>query len=281
MQSGPRVANDTPAAAALYVARLHTILWGQITLSILLVCPFTGSNVLQRFATDQVWVGGLAPMILLFIFACIPGARNQYPGYWVSMPISNLSEAFALAMTAGVSRTPVFLIALTIVWMVVGLFVLHGWYVARTLRLRQDACTEMITMRGRGQWGSGRGGWSPALLMLIGWGGSLACMFVMLNPWVVYPECLDGLVIGSDAAVFRISVSRADVLIATLVAVVFLFNTIAETYWSTMWFTSGEYVVGSFSLFVGIFSLLQVIVWLGTSYVQVVRQFGDRPVGRP
>jgi len=120
-----------------------------------------------------------------------------------------------------------------------------------------------------------RNGWSTAVMLGIGW----LTLAVALSIWfiVLFAVGTDDPVLGQVISIntnhtsflpldaskpVSLHVSSDDIWLALAFALVFMHYIVATIYWSSLDFAFDEFVVGSFSLFASLFSLLELGVWL-------------------
>jgi hypothetical protein len=233
----PVVATEHPRVLSEYVHRIHLILCTQLMVVIALVIPFTYVDTWQQFALSYPWIGVAPTTMLAVVFMLIPESRMVYPGNWIGLGISTICEAMAIGITAGASNSRVVLVSLSMV--LVGCL----------------GCAARHPIRSCIQYH--RGGvvsWSPAVLIALSWGLSILSAPVLYQTLGMYDPTL----------------TMEVLLWSEIVSFVFLSYAVAQTYLSTQWFCSPEFVTGSFSMFLGVFSLSLLILWFIGQFVSIV-----------
>lgn len=245
---GVPICNNTPVELAVYVQHVHITNWYQIFITIILVIPFTIYHRWQIFATQQTWICVIIPIVIFIVFVYSKCVHNRYI---VNIIIYSLSESFLLAIIAGISKSPIILLTLMITWITISMFVLHDLLIISRLRTTNQNMP----------------GWSPIILLCISW-------TICLTPIVMIQIVRDTQKYGGLAFVLQlgdsIDVDHIDVLTASIVSLVYLIYVLVWTLWSTEWFSKSEYMIGSIYLFTAILSLIDILIWLFTSYISTL-----------
>lgn len=252
---GERVCRSQLSVLSLYVLRIHTILLYQVTFTIVLTAPFTTLLSWQDFARRQAWMAGIAPIVLTLVYACIPTLRNTSPACWVTFAASTCSESFAVAMTAGVTRSPIFLLTMIMMWINVLTFIALDVSAVYYATQNEKDCVV-------GRW---RLCLSPAVAMATSW-------VVFASGVIVWSFVTDATLLAKDSVIFSFG-CYSDVEVATSLVLSLLCSlfVVAETQWSISWFGADEFIVGSCSLFIGVFALVQTICWYIMTYIATIQ----------
>jgi hypothetical protein len=268
------VGAEHPYTLNVYVTRIHSILWLQLFTLIVIVTPFTFDPQWKALARHIPVVGFLPMTIVSIASMLIPDAKKVYPGNWINVVLFTITEGLTVGVFAAIADSPVVLYTLLMALFSVTMFLL-AHTLRRTVEKQRVFYTHENTISSESTYRSLLAthtrvsmsrvpsrtlthrvhktmhrvpyvqtpvAWSPPELLSVGW-ISLTMSVPLLKA-----------TFGPD--------TRWDVLLwASLFATIFVTYIVAQTYFSTQQFTAEEFVTGTFGLFIGLFSLLLLIVW--------------------